>query len=199
MRCAANYQQLGREIRVQNPCGRSPSTRLSAVCRSLVAMLLLLGAIGLSAATARADSFNVTFFDSTLTVVGTGTLTTNGVCAGCLPGTGLLTFFVNLGADSGASAFDITDDNGAAFTVYNRPSNTIGAGLSNSETGDGLSMQTGPTATFVFASADGRTSLNGTYVVAPNVPEPRSITLFLTGLALVGLFHRRKLLASAAN
>jgi hypothetical protein len=191
----ADYQQFGGEIEGHNLGGSNPSKRLPAVCRSLTALLLLLGALVVSTATARADSFQITFSG------GTGTFTTDGTCVGCIPSHGLLTFVVNLGPDSGAQAFDITDDVGGQFTSYNRMVNTIGYAAINSETGDGLSMSTGGagTNTWGFLSA-AQQSFTGTYEITPvtaPVPEPSSITLLLPGfVALVGFFSRRKLLTS---
>jgi hypothetical protein len=173
-----------------------PAKHLPLVYRFLMASLLLLGALGLSVATARADSFQLTFIGD---LSGTGTFTTDGLCTGCIIGHGLLTFTLNLGSDSGASAFDITDDSGSQNTSYNRTVNTMGYAAINSETGDGLSFSTGGAGTHTWVMGNATQSFSGTYTITPiATPEPRLFTLLLTGLLLVGFLCGSKFLASAA-
>src|SRR5262245_34866671 len=78
------------------------------------------------------------YFDITLTgplLSGNGTFSTDGTCAVCVPGAGLLSLTINIGPDTGAAAFDISDD-ALGPTAYSRAQNLLSYTGTNSETGD---------------------------------------------------------------
>jgi hypothetical protein len=142
----------------------------------------------------KADEFTITFFDSMSNVVGTGDFTTDGTCTTCIagiPGTGLLTFTASIGRDSGGDAFDITDDASIRPVVYFRSTNILSFdGLVDSETSDILNGAN--TRLEVTLRGVGGTT-NDTFTVAPT-PEPGSVILFITILALVAWMLRGRLL-----
>ena len=51
---------------------------------------------------------------------GSGTFSTDGTCALCVPGAGLLSLTINIGPDSGTDAFDLSDDGLGPLTLYQR-------------------------------------------------------------------------------
>jgi hypothetical protein len=124
-------------------------------------------------------------FDITLTggLSGNGTLTTDGTCPNCIPVIGgLLSLTINIGPDSGADAFDITDDN-LGVAEFFRTMRILTYSATNSETGDMLHM-------FQFSTwiwEGGGAGAAGTYSITPEVPEPRSLVLLMPAVALVGL------------
>jgi hypothetical protein len=182
---------------LSRPTNYSPRFR-----RSLIGLIVLVGFLGLSAFTARADSFSVTFTQTSFplpAVSGTGTFTTDGVCIICTPGSGLLTFTATfmIGPPFPATdVFDITDEGGANLnTFYNRTLNEITYAAFNSESlGDSLSVQTN--GIWFLTESESTTPQTGTYAIIPT-PEPDSTTLFLAGVLLLGFFYRRRLLLPA--
>ena len=141
-----------------------------------------------SASSARADLFNVSFFNSSNTSVGSGQFSTSGTCLICIfPST--LT----------APTFEFGDlvFNGADTVVgllYFRPANALSATIADSSTGGVLLIS--PTSNFVVASPDfvsaGRVVVTAATTPAP-VPEPTSIVLFGTTCALMGWRFRKRL------
>jgi hypothetical protein len=120
-----------------------------------------------------------------------GTFTTDGICSLCLPGDGLLSLDISIGPDSGADAFDISDDSLGTLTLYQRPpSNTLSYQGTNSETNDFLDME----LNIWSLTQAGRTIGSGTYSVTPAaaVPEPSSLFLPMPIVAIVGLRWRHQ-------
>jgi hypothetical protein len=104
------------------------------------------------------------------------------------PGAGLLSVTINIGPDSGASAFDISDD-GIGPKIYNRPANTLLYMGSNSETNDFLDMSLNDW----FLTRAGSSIGSGTYSITPAVvPEPSSLFLLMPIVAIVGLRWRHQ-------
>ena len=160
--------------------------------RCFVRSLPLLVLFVLFSASAKADTFQMSFTQSNGTVLGTGQFTTDGVCSLCSPTSGLLTWVVEIGPDTGLNAFDIVDDGPATKSItYDRLTNTLASiGTFNSENRD----------FFIFFS-DGNWQLStlngdfsGTYAVTPvGVPEPPIPALLsLTPIVLMGLSMRRR-------
>jgi hypothetical protein len=174
------------------------SPRLRRFLIGLIALVLFLG---LSAFTARADSFSLTFTDTGFplpTVSGTGTFTTDGVCVICTPGSGLLTFTASfaIGPPFGfTDVFDITDDPlSTLFTTYNRTLNQLYYTADNSEDLDNIILETNGTWALTLV----KIPQTGTYTIsAAATPEPDSTILFLAGFLLLGVLHRRRLLLPA--
>ena len=148
-------------------------------------LLPLIALCALSSVPLRADMLNITFSGS---LSGSGTFSTDGTCTLCMPGSGLLNLTINIGPDGGTSAFDISDD---AFTtthtLYQRPDNNLGFVATNSETGDILDMEL---HIWNLTTQAGSPLGIGTYTVTP-APEPSSLFLLITGVALFGLRRRR--------
>ena len=154
-------------------------------------LLPLVALCALSSAALRAsDIFYITLTGNTGSVSGNGTFTTDGICVDCFAppsGTGILSLTINIGANNGPDAFDISDD--ASDAVYDRAANGLFYMATNSETGDQLVM--GPTfSTWDLRDAAGFITDSGTYSVAP-APEPRSLFLLMPVVAIVGLRWRK--------
>jgi hypothetical protein len=127
---------------------------------------------------AHADSFQIMF---TGTASGSGQFTTNGTCSMCFPTSGLLTWIVDIGPDSGPNAFDITDDGPATNSItYDRMTNTFSSiGTFNSENNDFFILFSNGAWQLSSLSGD----FSGTYSVTPaGVPEPSSFVLLLLGV-----------------
>jgi len=156
------------------------------ITRFLLFLVFFIASSGL----AKADSFQITF---TGNASGTGQFTTNGTCVMCSPTSGLLTWVVGIGPDTGANAFDITDDGPATVTItYDRPSNSFSSiGTFNSENMDFFILFSNDTWQLSTLNGD----FAGTYSVTPTstgVPEPPSSVLLLLGvIALTGLVARQ--------
>jgi hypothetical protein len=155
-----------------------------------VRFLLPILALTVCSVPLRADLFNITL--SGITPSGTGTFSTNGTCTTCMLGSGLLSFTINIGPDTGAKAFDSTDD-GALSGEYDRATNLFFFQAIDSETGDGI--QTTSSTTYALnTGTSGSTVFSGTVTVtpaAPAVPEPSSVVLLIVGLLSLSLMHRR--------
>lgn len=145
--------------------------------RFLALLLLFLG----FSAVAKADSFQITF---TGIASATGQFTTDGVCAMCSPGAGLLTWVVGVGPDTGSNAFDIVDDGPATVTItYDRATTSLSSiGTFNSENSDFLIFHSD--LNWSLSSQQG--DFSGTYAVSPSgVPEPpTSVLLLLSAIVL---------------
>lgn len=116
----------------------------------------------------------------------------------CTPAAGLLTFTASLGADTGSSAFDEADDagrSGLEFLPGGLNLSTL-TPLVNSETGDILLLTGMPGGGF-YSLENGSFSIIGAgdMILTPTagVPEPRSVILLVTLIALVGYLTRRKI------
>src|SRR5215475_8311482 len=152
-------------------------------------LLPLIALCALSSVPLRADMLNITFAGS---LSGTGTFSTDGTCTLCRPGSGLLSLTINIGPDTGTSAFDISDDDlfMPILTLYQRPANNLGYVAINSETSDILDME----LNIWNLSRAGNSIGGGTYSVRPAaVPEPNSLFLLMTSVPLVGLLFWRHL------
>jgi hypothetical protein len=151
-------------------------------------LLPLVALCALSSVPLRADLFDITLSGTTLS--GSGTFTTDGTCSLCrFPGFGLLSVTINIGPDSRADAFDLSDDGLGALTLYQRPGNTLAYQGTNSETNDFLDME----LNIWFLTRAGSTIGSGTYSVTPTpVPEPRSLFLLTPIVALGGLRLRHQ-------
>jgi hypothetical protein len=104
------------------------------------------------------------------------------------PGAGLLSLTINIGPDSGASAFDISDDFPGP-TIYNRPANNLLYIRINSETNDVLDMSFNNWGLNRAGSVIG----TGTYSITPApVPEPSYLFLLMPIVALGGLRWRHQ-------
>ena len=151
-------------------------------------LLPLVAICALSSVPLRADILNITFSGS---LSGNGTFSTDGTCTLCRPGFGLLSLTINIGPDSGADAFDLSDDGLGALTLYQRPGNTLAYQGTNSETDDFLDME----LNIWFLTRAGSTIGSGTYSVTPTpVPEPRSLFLLMPIVALVLVGHKMRIL-----
>ena len=165
--------------------------------RFITRFLLFLVFFFASSGLAKADSFDITF---TGNASGTGQFTTNGTCVMCSPNSGLLTWVVGIGPDTGANAFDITDDGPATMTItYDRLSNSFSSiGTFNSENMDFFILFLFPNETWQLSTLSG--DFSGTYSVTPTstgVSEPPSSVLLLLGvIALTGLVARQASRAS---
>ena len=153
----------------------------------------LVALCALSSVPLRADTFDITFNVLFGGLTASGTFTTNGICGFCTPGSGLsqglLSLTINIGPDSGASAFDISDD-GIGPKIYNRPANTLLYMGSNSETNDFLDMALNDW----FLTRAGSSIGSGTYSITPAaaIPEPSYLFLLMPIVALVGLHWRHQ-------
>ena len=148
-------------------------------------VLPLLALCALSSAPLRADLLNITLSGNPGSLSGNGTFSTDGICSVCFAGLGLLDLTINIGPDSGMNAFDISDDS-LAIAAYDRPLNALVYSGTNSETGDILSMFGGTWGLLRGTLVD-----SGTYFVTPT-PEPRSLFLLMSIVALVGLRWRHQ-------
>jgi hypothetical protein len=149
---------------------------------SRIALLALL--IPLFATFVIADTFQISF---TGAVAGTGTIVTNGVCVTCTKIAGLNDFTASFpGFDSGASAFDLSDD--FTTTLSFSPAGQFLSGtIGNSETLDQLIFPVAP----VFELDIGQVHTGGGYSISA-VPESSSLITFATVLAMLGFLSRRK-------
>ena len=139
-----------------------------------------------------ADEFTLTF---TGDLSGTGSMITDGICFTCTKTAGLLSLTINLGSFSGASAFDIVDDDlGFGGPAYNRSSNSLDAPLWDLSESPGAQLVISSQGSWeVSAFVGGRSS--GTYAISPAiaaVPEPNTFALLVTAVGLLGLTIRRK-------
>ena len=154
-------------------------------------LLTLVALCSLSSVPLRADMFDITLTGNPGSPSGGGTFTTDGICMLCFPfpGAGLLSVTINIGPDSGASAFDISDD-GIGPKIYNRPANTFLYMGSNSETNDFLDMALNDW----FLTRAGSSIGSGTYSITPAaaIPEPSYLFLLMPIVALGGLCWRRQ-------
>jgi len=101
---------------------------------------------------------------------------------------------INLGSFSGASAFDIVDDDlGFGGPAYNRSSNSLDAPLWDLSESPGAQLVISSQGSWeVSAFVGGRFS--GTYAISPAiaaVPEPNTFALLVTAVGLLGLTIRR--------
>jgi hypothetical protein len=155
--------------------------------RCIMRFLLPLVALwALASAPLRADMFHITLTGSQS---GSGIFSTNATCTLCTPGSGLLSLTVNIGANSGTDAFDISDDALGTLTLYQRPTNTLAYQGTNSETNDFLDMELN-----IWSLTRAGTMIgSGTYsVTAASVPEPSCLFPLIPMAALVGLRLRRQ-------
>src|SRR5262245_26580536 len=104
-------------------------------------LLSLVALCALSSTPLRAsDVYFITLTGASCVLVGHGTLTTDGICVNCTPGiVGLLSLTINIDRDTGAAAFDISDD-GGVVAQYQLPRRVLTYMGINSETNDFLSM-----------------------------------------------------------
>ena len=155
-------------------------------------LLPLVALCALSSVSLRAsDIFDITFTGS---LSGSGTFTTDGTCSVCVDGgLGLLSLTINIGLDSGANAFDITDDLSSA--QYIRGPNSFGFQGVNSETLDKLttglvgSNPNGWQLSLLFGLPLG----SGTFTVTPAAaaPEPSSLFLLMPIVVILGVRRLR--------
>jgi hypothetical protein len=149
-------------------------------------LLPLVALCALASAPLRADMFHITLTGSPS---GSGTFSTDGTCALCTPGSGLLSLTVNIGPNSGTDAFDISDDALGTLTLYQRSANTLAYQGTNSETNDFLDME----LNIWFLTRAGSMIGSGTYsVTTAVVPEPSYLFPLIPMVALVGLRLRRQ-------
>ncbi len=166
--------------------------------RALPLFLLLIGFSGI----AKADTFQIAL---TGDLTGTGQFTTDGTCATCSKSNGgLLSFTIEIGSptgpfDTGANAFDITDDSASSFITYTRATNTLDSpGTTNSETDDFFVIT--PSGWILLAETPDQ-GFHGTYTITPvGVPEPSTLVLLLlsgvVGLTVLRLVGRPGLVPS---
>jgi len=143
-------------------------------------------------ARATADEFTLTF---TGDLSGTGSMTTDGSCSTCTKGGGLLSLTINLGTFSGASAFDIIDDDlGFGGPAYNRSSNSLDAPLWDLSESPGAQLVISSRGSWEISAVVGGQFV-GVYVISPTiapVPEPNSFVLLVTAIGLLGFMIRGK-------
>src|SRR5215831_12297496 len=141
---------------------------------------------------ASADEFTLTF---TGDLSGTGSMTTDGSCSTCTKGGGLLSLTINLGSFSGASAFDIVDDDlGFGGPAYSRSSNSLDAPLWDLSESPGAQLVISSRGSWEISAVVGGQFL-GTYAISPAiaaVPEPNTFVLLVTAIGLLGFTIRRK-------
>src|SRR5262249_32489017 len=155
----ANIAQLSAHCITDLQVKQTKCAKLRTDVRCVMRLLLPLVALcALSSVPLRADMFDITLSGTTLS--GSGTFTTDGTCSLCrFPGFGLLSLTINIGPDSGADAFDLSDDGLGALTLYQRPGNTLAYQGTNSETNDFLDME----LNIWFLTRAGSTIGSGTY------------------------------------
>ena len=141
---------------------------------------------------ASADEFKLTFTGG---LSGTGSMTTDGICSTCTKTAGLLSLTINLGSFSGASAFDIVDDDlGFGGPAYNRSSNSLDAPLWDLSESPGAQLVISSRGSWEISAVVGGQFV-GVYVISPTiapVPEPNSFVLLVTAIGLLGFTIRRK-------
>jgi len=155
-------------------------------------LLPLVALCALSSAPLRAsDIFDIKL---TRTFSGSGTLSTNGSCDFCEAPGSLSSLTIYIGRNSGANAFDVSDDLlGPPFplgpTFYMRLRNVLVYYAFNSETSDSLAMN----GVDWNLSSAGSMIGSGTYSVTPApIPEPRSLFLLMPIVAMGGLRWRHQ-------
>lgn len=142
----------------------------------------LLGLLALSALTARADAFGITLTGNSGSPSGTGTISTNGTCSLCADfGGGILSFLVNLGADTGAKAFDLADD--APVLIFSRPTLSLAGSTDiDSETADILMF----TSATNWELVSGFNLYSGRYTISALVEPSAAVALAIMILGLMG-------------
>jgi hypothetical protein len=152
---------------------------------------VVLSLISLVPFLAHADVFYISF---TGDLTGTGSFTTDGTCQVCsFPGS-LLTATVSLGANTGSSAFDTVDDSVALN--FDRTLNFFDPSIwTNSETGQNLYFL--PDRDWELGT-NPQNFVHGKYSVS-SVPEPGSVSLFLTVIATVTLVGRKRRIRPGAR
>jgi hypothetical protein len=128
----------------------------------------------------KADFFDITF---TGDATGSGNFSTNGACGSCTPGAGgFQSFFANFAAGT----FDSADDSWSG--TYTRATNRLGADDTDSEnTAISIFLNPNGSGTGIWSmSLPAGRKLNGSFTFSA-VPEPSSVVLFTTILALLGL------------
>src|SRR5215831_7407529 len=139
-----------------------------------------------------ADEFTLTF---TGDLSGTGSMITDGICFTCTKTAGLLSLTINLGSFSGASAFDIVDDDlGFGGPAYNRSSNSLDAPLWDLSESPGAQLVISSQGSWEESAFVGGQFL-GTYAISPAiaaVPEPNTFALLVTAVGLLGFMIRGK-------
>src|SRR5262252_1034060 len=143
-------------------------------------------------ARASADEFTLTF---TGDLSGTGSMTTDGICSTCTKTAGLLSLTINLGSFSGASAFDIVDDDlGFGGPAYNRSSNSLDAPLWDLSEFPGAQLVISSQGSWEVSAFVGGQFV-GTYAISPviaAVPESSTFVLLVAGVGLLGFIIRGK-------
>jgi hypothetical protein len=171
--------------------GKFSSITLAAL--KVLILTLLLGAAG-----ARADTFNIVFtFVEGLS--GSGSFMTDANCSICTLGAGLLTFTADIPPDTGVNAFDLVDEPGNFSVTFNRPQDLLNGFLFSSESDDQLTLRTF-TIPFVrtlvlLGPPDIPDEFFGSFTInaaPPAVPEPSSVILLVSVVAMVGLLTRRR-------
>jgi hypothetical protein len=162
---------------------------------ALAVLALLLCAVG-----ANADTFQIQF---TGDLTGTGSFTTDGVCAQCQQGFGLLSFLVDLGTDTGADQFDLAmDANNLDWDPSLGTFLVIHPELDNIETGDKIVLSSNPPPPpasvwdWHLISSSGET-FTGLYTITEvsGVPEPGPMILLVTMMTILAVLSRRRLRA----
>ena len=171
-----------------------PSPRTFArrvVLPILLAVLLALVCLD-DVTRASADQFTLTFTGG---LSGTGSMTTDGICSVCTKGGGLLSLTINLGSFSGASAFDIVDDDlGFGGPAYNRSSNSLDAPLWDLSESPGAQLVISSQGSWEVSAFVGGQFV-GTYAISPviaAVPESSTFVLLVAGVGLLGFIIRGK-------
>ena len=164
----------------------SPRSFLPRVVSPIVFAALLAFVCLVDVPFASADEFKLTF---TGDLSGTGSMTTDGICSTCTKAGGLLSLTIDLGSFSGASAFDIVDDDlGFGGPAYNRSSNSLDAPLWDLSESPGAQLVISSQGSWeVSAFVGGR--FTGTYAISPAiaaVPEPNTFALLVTAVGLLG-------------
>lgn len=141
---------------------------------------------------AAADEFTLTFTGG---LTGTGSMTTDGICSTCTKAGGLLSLTIDLGSFSGASAFDIVDDD-LAFggPAFNRSATSLDAPLWDLSESPGAQLVILSQGSWEISAVIGGQFL-GTYAISPAiaaVPEPNTFAFLVTAVGLLGFTIRGK-------
>jgi hypothetical protein len=163
--------------------------RVFAPIAATIKILILFLLVG--ASSARADLFNITFLGD---FTGSGTITTDGACTLCAPGSGLLSLDLVLNLPSTSLVFDLKDDQIDSVTYVPKFNDLEASAWQNSEYPDyNLFIDTlegQPVAHLEAADTDYYGTAD---ITAASVPEPGSAVLLLSAVVILGFHTRRKL------
>src|SRR5215467_14094412 len=170
----------------------SPRSFLPRVVSPIVFAALLAFVCLVDVPFASADEFKLTFSGD---LSGTGSMTTDGICSACTKAGGLLSLTINLGSFSGASAFDIVDDDlGFGGPAYNRSSNSLDAPLWDLSEVPGAQLVISSQGSWEVSAFVGGQFV-GTYAISPvnaAAPESSTFVLLVAGVGLLGFIIRGK-------